>query len=95
MKRLVCLAVLALGVAASGQVLKIAFDAADLRTLDPHYASATMDRAVVDMVFNGLVRYKPGDITVFEPDLAERWEVSADGKTWTFYLRKGVRVHPF
>ena len=77
------------------QVLKIAFDAADLRTLDPHYAAATMDRAVVDMVFNGLVRYRPGDITVFEPDLAESWEVSADGLVWTFHLRKGVRVHPF
>ena len=62
---------LVIGVAASGQVLKVAFDAADLRTLDPHYAAATMDRAVVDMVFNGLVRYKPGDITVIEPDLVE------------------------
>ena len=24
----------------------------------------------------------------FDPDLAERWTVSADGKTWTFFLRK-------
>lgn len=95
MKRWIVGLVVLVGLGASAQVLKIAFDAADLRTLDPHYASATMDRAVVDMVFNGLVRYKPGDITVFEPDLAERWEVSPDGKTWTFYLRKGVRVHPF
>jgi peptide/nickel transport system substrate-binding protein len=95
MRRLSWMVLLVIGVAASGQVLKVAFDAADLRTLDPHYAAATMDRAVVDMVFNGLVRYKPGDITVIEPDLAERWEVSPDGKTWTFYLRKGVRVHPF
>ncbi len=77
------------------QILRIAFDAADLKTLDPHYAAATMDRAVVDMVFNGLVRYRPGDITMFEPDLAESWEVSTDGLTWTFYLRKGVWVHPF
>ncbi len=87
--------VLGLGILGAGQVLKIAFDAADLRTLDPHYASATMDRAVVDMVFNGLVRYKPGDITVFEPDLAESWEVSENGLVWKFYLRKGVMVHPF
>ena len=78
-----------------GQVLTIAFDAADLKTLDPHFAAATMDRAVVDMVFNGLVRYKPGDITVFEPDLAESWDVSDDGLVWTFHLRKGVMCHPW
>jgi len=96
------LVVLLLGVAAvplvqsePEQILTIAFDAADLKTLDPHFAAATMDRAVVDMVFNGLVRYKPGDITVFEPDLAERWEVSPDGKVWTFYLRHGVMCHPW
>jgi len=77
------------------KVLTIAFDAADLKTLDPHFAAATMDRAVVDMIFNGLVRYKPGDITVFEPDLAERWEVSEDGLVWTFHLRQGVMCHPW
>ncbi len=80
---------------ADKQVLRIAFDAADLKTLDPHYAAATMDRAVVDMVFNGLVRYKPGDITQIEPDLAKSYEVSTDGLTWTFHLRKGVMFHPF
>jgi peptide/nickel transport system substrate-binding protein len=77
------------------KVLTIAFDAADLKTLDPHFASATMDRGAVDMVFNGLVRYKPGDVTVFEPDLAERWDISADGKVWTFYLRQGAMCHPW
>jgi peptide/nickel transport system substrate-binding protein len=75
--------------------LRIAFDASDLKTLDPHYAAATMDRAVVDMVFNGLVRYKPGDISQFEPDLAESYEISADGLTWTFHLRRGVMFHPW
>jgi peptide/nickel transport system substrate-binding protein len=86
---------LILGVVGTAQILRIAFDAADLKTLDPHYAAATMDRAVVDMVFNGLVRYKPGDITVLEPDLALSWEVSEDGLVWIFHLRPGVMVHPF
>ena len=84
------------GALGAGKFLRIAFDAADLKTLDPHLAAATMDRAVVDMVFNGLVRYKPGDISApFEPDLATSWEVSEDGLTWTFHLRPGVYFHPF
>lgn len=75
--------------------LTIAFDAANLTNVDPHFAAATQDRAVVDMVFNGLVRYAPGDITRFEPDLAESWAVSDDGLTWTFELREGVMCHPW
>src|SRR5262245_9526378 len=27
------------------------------------------------------------------PGVAERWEQAADGKSWTFYLRKGLRFH--
>ena len=43
-------------------------------------------------LFNGLVRYSPADWTP-QPDLAEKWEVSKDGLTWTFHLRKGVTWH--
>jgi peptide/nickel transport system substrate-binding protein len=77
------------------QVLRIGFDAGDLSTLDPHMASATMDRAVADMVFNALLRFKPGDISVIEPDLAKSFEVSRDGMALTFTLRQGVRCHPY
>ena len=80
---------------ASGQVLRIAFDAEDVLDLHPHFAHATQDRGVVHLIFTGLVRYKPGDISKFEPDLAEKWEVSKDGLTWTFRLRRGVMVHPW
>jgi peptide/nickel transport system substrate-binding protein len=80
---------------AKKQALAIAFDAGDLKTLDPHFAAATADRAVVDMMFNGLVRFPPGNQVGFEPDLAESWKLSADGKVWTFTLKKGVFFHPF
>ncbi|MDZ7801606.1 MAG: ABC transporter substrate-binding protein [Trueperaceae bacterium] len=91
-------ALVALGSASFAQEddqLSIAFDASDLTTADPHFAAATQDRAVADMVFNGLVRYRPGDITTFEPDLAVAWDVSSDGLTWTFHLREGVQCHPW
>jgi peptide/nickel transport system substrate-binding protein len=48
---------------------------------------------LVGWMYNGLVRFKPGsaDPADLEPDLADRWEVSADGKVWTFHLRQGVK----
>jgi peptide/nickel transport system substrate-binding protein len=49
------------------------------------------------MVFNALIRYKPGDGAVFEPDLATGLPEPqvVDGKqVWTFSLRKGVMCHP-
>lgn len=74
---------------AKKQVLTIAFDMGDGKTFDPHSAATTVDRATVDMIFNGLVRYTPGNQVEVEPDLAETWSASPDGKVWTFNLRKG------
>jgi len=80
---------------AKKQVLHIAFDAGDAKNLDPHRAASTVDRSTVDPMFNGLVRYPPGNQVAVEPDIAESWQQSADGKVWTFQLRKGVWFHPF
>ena len=42
-------------------------------------------------VFSGLVSFDPNlNLT---PDLAERWDVSADGMVYTFYLRKNAKFH--
>lgn len=109
MKTRVLLTGLILGIAAIGlfcpgigaeemakeQILSIAFDAGDAKNLDPHRATTTVDRSTMDPIFNGLVRYPPGDQVEVEPDLAESWETSTDGRTWTFKLRKGVMFHPF
>lgn len=78
-------------------VLRIGMDASELSTLDPHFAAATGDRAVADMVFNGLLRYAPGQAPTLEPDLAESIpgpENVAGRQVWTFKLRRGVMCQP-
>ncbi|MBC8449170.1 MAG: polyamine ABC transporter substrate-binding protein [Chloroflexi bacterium] len=78
-------------------ILRYADKAADLGTMDPHFAASTNDRNLVDMIFNALVRYKPGDGSVIEPDMAEKLPEPelVDGKqVWTFNLRRGVMCHP-
>jgi peptide/nickel transport system substrate-binding protein len=79
-------------------VLRFGVNAADLQFLDPHLAVGTQDRTVVDMIFNGLVRYVPGNSAEMEPDLAEAIpepEMTADGKqTWTFKIKAGVMCQP-
>ena len=41
-------------------------------------------------VYNQLVEFEPGTTNVV-PGLAEKWDISDDGKTITFHLRKGVK----
>jgi peptide/nickel transport system substrate-binding protein len=81
--------------ASAQSVLRTSAGGSDISRLDPHRTSATTDKAVIGWMFNGLARFKPGsaDPKEIEPDLAERWETSPDGKTWTFHLRKGVKFH--
>jgi len=76
-------------------VLRVGDTSGDVSTLDPHRASATGDMTPVGWMYNALVRFKPGsaDPSDIGPDLAERWEVSPDGKIWTFHLRQGVKFH--
>ncbi len=57
--------------------------------LDPARAVTVTDGAVCALVYNGLLRFDAAGTVV--PDLAETWEVSADGLVYTFHLREGVR----
>src|SRR5262249_45282064 len=60
-------------------------------TLEPTLLTDSYGRAVVSQIFDGLVQFdallKP------MPAIAELWEASEDGRTWTFHLRQGVRFH--
>jgi len=60
-------------------------------TLDPAIAADFSSYTYVVHIFSGLVRLDHELRTV--PDIAESWEKSPDGRTYTFYLRQGVRFH--
>ncbi len=63
----------------------------DPLTLDPAISGETTSHQYIMQLFGGLVRLDDNLEPV--PDIAQRWEVSDDGRTYTFYLRKGVRFH--
>ena len=62
-----------------------------LAPIHPILTATTLSVNLADIIFDGLIKLDDG----FEPKphLAESWERSADGLTWTFHLRKGVRFH--
>src|SRR5687768_17881313 len=66
-------------------------DTYDPRSLDPALSTDVPTGRAVSYVFDGLTRFTP-DARV-EPALAERWEVSPDGRIYTFHLRRGVTFH--
>jgi peptide/nickel transport system substrate-binding protein len=90
------LGTLALGRTAFGQTPKAGGTFISARTteatgLDPQLVPAFSRSARSPMMYNQLVRFEP-DMTPV-PELAESWEVSKDGLTWTFKLRQGVKFH--
>lgn len=66
--------------------------AADVITLDPVRATDSESIEVSELLYEGLVGWRPGT-TDLEPRLATSWDVSDDGRTWTFHLRDHVRFH--
>lgn len=66
--------------------------AADPQTLDPAVTIDNNDWTVTYPAYQRLVKYKTENgkgATDVEGDLAQSWKSSADGKVWTFTLRKG------
>jgi peptide/nickel transport system substrate-binding protein len=74
-----------------GGTLRLAY-LADMAQADPDVFYDIEGNTVILSVYEGLLRYKP-DSTEVAPSLAESWEVSPDGLTYTFKLRSGVKFH--
>ncbi len=64
---------------------------ADPGHFNPAITTAGGTHFVADSLYNGLIfldeKLEP------KPDLADRWDISADGRTYTFHLHPGVKWH--
>ncbi|MEO8409279.1 MAG: ABC transporter substrate-binding protein, partial [Propionivibrio sp.] len=87
--------VLALGVSsafAAGKTLIYCSEGSPAGFDPARYTAGTDFDAAAETVFNRLVEFEKGGTQV-RPGLAESWEISPDGLTYTFKLRKGVKFH--
>lgn len=75
--------------AAPGKALTL--PGAEPPTLDPALAGDSSSVEYIVEMFSGLVTLNDKLETV--PDLAQKWEISPDGKTYTFTLRQGAKFH--
>jgi peptide/nickel transport system substrate-binding protein len=64
---------------------------ADLKNIDPIWTTAYISRNHGYMVYDTLFAMD-GNLKP-QPQMVDTWETSADGKTWTFVLRDGLRFH--
>lgn len=74
----------------SGGTLRAAFQN-EWAGLDPHTVSSYSSYQILNNVLEGLTTFD--DELNLQPGLAESWEQSEDGLTWTFHLRQGVMFH--
>lgn len=63
-------------------------NASDIPSMDPNKATDTVAFEVMGGCYEGLLSLDKGDVV--RPGVAEKYEVSADGLTYTFYLRKNA-----
>ncbi len=80
-----------IGMAKTPKDILVVAEKFDAVSLDPAVAYEFSSVNTCMNVYDTLIVYKAGDFSKPYPGLAERWEVSPDGLTWTFYLKKGIK----
>lgn len=62
----------------------------EVQTVDPAMATGQPEMRIIQSLFEGLGRQSPTD-TRFKAGAAEKWEISDDGRVYTFHLRKNAK----
>lgn len=65
-------------------------NASEPQGLDPHIVSGVPEHHIIIALFEGLVLKNPYTLEI-EPGVAESWDISEDGRTYTFHLRDDAR----
>jgi peptide/nickel transport system substrate-binding protein len=78
--------------AKSGGVLRAGFPNRPPH-FDLHQSGTFFNLGAMACMFDNLIRRDPFDSGNIIPDLAHSWEIAEDGKTYTFFLRKGVEFN--
>ncbi len=73
------------------QTVVVAKDISDAITLDPNLAYEESGIVAVLPMYSTLVKFPIGKLTQVGPDVASSWDVSKDGRTFTFHLRHGIK----
>lgn len=74
-------------------VLVIGMATSDIVSLDPAKSFEFSGSFIDAQVYDRLLDFPPGHFDKPELSLAESYDVSPDGRTWTIHLRKGVKFH--
>ena len=65
------------------------YESSNSKDFDPHRVTSASDE--MSMLYSGLVALDTNSQVI--PDIAERWDISADGTVYTFHIRDGVVFH--
>ncbi|MDQ4146354.1 MAG: peptide ABC transporter substrate-binding protein, partial [Pseudomonadota bacterium] len=76
-------------ITAAGEIVIRKGNGTEPQTLDPHRAQGVPEANILRDLYEGLISEAPSGKLV--PGVAERWEISADGKAYTFHLRGNAR----
>ena len=79
------------GGSTAGDTTRLVHLYVDPPTLDPHLTTDATSARIIVEVFGGLVTIDP-DLNIVA-DLAESWDISDDGRVYTFHLRPDAKFH--